>query len=88
MPEQDKEECFAAHKFAVETETAGKKLKLPGFVNRIVTGFLARKRVLKRLREIEEEKRLAKFAQYQKGGRRLKKQAAQTDADDGGDDAN
>jgi hypothetical protein len=79
---------FAAHKFAVETEIAGKKLKLAGFVNRIVRGFLARKRVLKRLREIEEEKRLAKFAQYQKGGRRLKKQAAQTDADDDGDDAN
>jgi hypothetical protein len=78
---------FVAHKFAVETEIAGKKLKLAGFVNRIVRGFLARKRVLKRLREIEEEKRLAKFAQYQKGGRRPKKQAAQADADDDGDDA-
>jgi hypothetical protein len=58
---------FAAHKFAVETETANRKLKLAHFVNRIVRGFLARRRVLRRLREIEEEKRLAKFAQYQKG---------------------
>ena len=78
---------FAAHKFAVETEITGKKRKLAGFVNRIVRGFLARKRVIKKLRDIEEEKRLAKFAKYQKGARRPKKQAATTEDDDDSNDA-
>jgi len=37
------------------------------------------------LREIEEEKRLAKFAQYQKGGRKQKKQVAKAEGDDDDD---